>query len=159
MPNIFGSNKAVDVNIKVTHDFNTGIEYYENTFYKNCSIHTLGSIIPLDAIVSNVDSTSDVKSIVLRNPKQFFRLDSDYYDSGQVTFLFLIHHSFFLGSLIIVLFLKRVERGIVCNVFVSNRTDYRLPGQDDLNPTYWVFEVFFRSVSLFNFSKIKINFN
>jgi hypothetical protein len=40
--------------------------------------------------------------------------------------------------------LKRYERGILCDVYVSNRTDLKYP---DVKADYFVYEIYFLSVN------------
>ncbi len=43
---------------------------------------------------------------------------------------------------------KRFERGVECDVYVSNVTDYKLPSSvfNGTQPPYWIFEVYFSGV-------------
>ncbi|RMZ95134.1 EF-hand domain-containing D1 [Brachionus plicatilis] len=102
--------------LKIIHDFNSGVGFVIDEFIGNCSIISLNN---------DQDSISLANSaglaLTMKDPNQFFFIDDTYFYAGQ-----------------------RLERGIICDVFVSKRTDFK--GMIDKQPEYWVFEIYFMAI-------------
>lgn len=103
---------------KIVHDFNSGVVYIIDKVLGTCQFSTIGQPgFDLDAISLTSDAAS---ALTLKNPSQMFFLDDTYFFAGQ-----------------------RIERGIPCNVWISNRTDVKFPVPDP--PAYWTVEILFMS--------------
>ncbi|XP_071140792.1 uncharacterized protein [Mytilus edulis] len=97
----YGNNDAA----AEIHDFNTGVAYAIDKALQNCSIIPIqnGSF---DSTI-NVTKSLSTNAFVMRmkTPKQIFYLDSNFTFEGQ-----------------------RFARGLLCDVFISNRSDFSLGG-------------------------------
>ena len=78
-------------------------------------MYSLGtqSIDSDDSVFSPFSSYSQIE---MKSPELYFNIDDTYYYTGQ-----------------------RYERGILCDVWTSKRTDFKLDG---VNVDYYVFELF-----------------
>ncbi|CAF0709531.1 unnamed protein product [Brachionus calyciflorus] len=103
--------------IKIIHDFNSGVGYIIDKFIGNCTA------IPLENDLDTITlEGSGGLGVAMRDPNQFFFIDNTYFYAGQ-----------------------RLERGITCDVYVSNRTDFESP-LTDRQPSFWVFEIYFMAI-------------
>jgi hypothetical protein len=100
---------------KFIHDFNTGVGYVINKHIGNCTIYSLGTQ-SIDSDDSTFNPFSNYAQIEMKSPEMYFNIDDTYYYSGQ-----------------------RYERGIICDVWVSRRTDFKL---DDSKVDSYIFELF-----------------
>lgn len=101
-----------------------GIEYKINKNSGTCEINPISSDSALyDSIAI---ATGPGVAYRIKTPMEMFHLDDSYFYAGQ-----------------------RYERGRLCNVLVSKRTDYKMPGLKE-QPSFWLFESYFKSVRAIN---------
>ncbi|RNA22484.1 antigen B membrane, partial [Brachionus plicatilis] len=84
---------------KAIHDFTSGVGFAINEDNKNCLLYPIGTFSIARSDIFPVQ-TGNEALIQLTEPNQFFYLDDTYFYAGQ-----------------------RYERDILCDVFVSKRTD------------------------------------
>lgn len=101
-------------------DFNTGITYGTDTLKGNCSMFPIKNQT-FDAYVNDRGSAGDQSFFLrMKGPQELFFLDNTSYT--------------YVGT--------RMTRDILCDVFISNRIDFKLPSYPSFNST---FEIHFMS--------------
>ncbi|XP_045160291.2 uncharacterized protein LOC123525365 isoform X4 [Mercenaria mercenaria] len=97
------------------HDYSTGVAYGIDNVRGNCTIFPLTNT----SIYTTVESSNRAQfSLRMKSPNELFYLDNTTYT--------------YEGT--------RTVRGILCDVFISNRTDFKLPGYPEFSST---FEIYF----------------
>ncbi|XP_067679909.1 uncharacterized protein [Haliotis asinina] len=114
------SSTIVTLNpITEIHDFNYGVRYVRDQVTGNCSILPLVNGSFDDMMNPQASKQNGSFILQMKNPLQFFNLDSNYTYSGQ-----------------------RYARDALCDVYTSVRSGYGVPGYPNVNVT---FEYYFLS--------------
>lgn len=99
-----------------------GVGYVINKNIGNCSYYTLNPE-SIESFEMNFISSNFGTFLELKNPNELFGLDDRAFYAGQ-----------------------RYERGMLCDVYVVNKTDLKFP---DVKADYFVLEVYILSVRFF----------
>ncbi|XP_046353474.2 uncharacterized protein LOC124133217 [Haliotis rufescens] len=101
------------------HDFNYGVRYVRDQVTGNCSVLPLVNGSFDDMMNTPAYKQNGSFTLQMKNPLQFFSLNSNYTFSGQ-----------------------RYARDALCDVYTSVRSDFRVPNSPGVNAT---FEYYFLS--------------
>lgn len=115
------SDTSINIdNVKIVNDYNSGIAYTINKKSGSCEMQPIG----VDSLLYDAEAISTGPGVAYRikTPMEMFHLDDTYFFAGQ-----------------------RYDRGRLCNVLVSKRTDYKMPGLDK-QPSFWLFESYFKAL-------------
>ncbi|XP_045160293.2 uncharacterized protein LOC123525366 [Mercenaria mercenaria] len=97
------------------HDYSTGIAYAIDTFLGNCTMIPIQNTTFDASVKISVNANQSQQFYVhMKSPSQLFYLDNTTYT--------------YEGT--------RVVRGILCDVFISNRTDFHLPNYNNFASTF-----------------------
>ncbi|CAF0709535.1 unnamed protein product [Brachionus calyciflorus] len=110
---------AVKDPVKLIHDYNSGVAYVINKIKGNCTFYPIGAI----KIDNNDEVHLDNGYFTLKPPTEFFRIDDSFVYAGE-----------------------RYERGILCDVFVSKKSDFNFTGIDAES---FVLELYFLKIQLY----------